>query len=57
MKVEFIKEQKVNDKLYKIGEEINFSKSVALEFIAKNIAKESKPKIEKKKNDSKSATV
>ena len=57
MEVEFTKEQKVNDKLYKIGEEANFSKSVALEFIAKNIAKESKPKIEKKKNDSKSATI
>ena len=57
MRVEFIKEQKVNDKLYKIGEEANFSKSVALEFIAKNIAKESKPKIEKKKYDSKSTTI
>lgn len=57
MRVEFIKEQKVNNKLYKIEEEANFSKSVALEFIAKNIAKESKPKIEKKKNDSKSTTI
>ena len=57
MRVEFIKEQKVNDKLYKIGEEANFSKSVALEFIAKNIAKESKPKIEKKKYDSKSTAI
>ena len=51
------KDPVLSDKLYKIGEEANFSKSVALEFIAKNIAKESKPKIEKKKYDSKSATI
>jgi hypothetical protein len=36
MRVEFTKEQKVNDKLYKTGEEANFSKSVALEFIGIN---------------------